>query len=114
MHVACEVAPMRWRCHVVETDVEMETQQIPEQRRTQDDRRRAEVDMRQVAVARKMVELTLQRRALEEHVSTEPRQAELQAEQLGALAQQWLTLDLQFKALERQQQAITERRMRER
>src|SRR5437879_3415117 len=92
----------------------METRQTREQRQAREDRRRAEVDMRQVAVARKMVELTLQRRALEDRVSAEPQEAELKAEQLGALAQRWLTLDLQFKALERQQLAITERRVRDR
>jgi hypothetical protein len=92
----------------------MEMQQGVERRRTQEDRRRAQVDMRQVAVARRIVEVTLRRRALEEQASAQPEEAETSAELLGVLAREWLTLNAQFRSLERQQQEIRERRVSER
>jgi hypothetical protein len=92
----------------------MEIRQGDDRRRAQDDRRRALVDMRQVELARKIVALTLKRRALEEQISGNPQMAEANAEQLGQLAREWLMLDLQFKAAERQQQAIKDRRAAER
>jgi hypothetical protein len=92
----------------------MEMQQGVERRHAQEDRRRAQVDMRQVVVARRIVEVTLRRRALEEQASAQPEGAETSAELMGILAREWLTLNTQFRVLERQQQAIRDRRVRER
>jgi hypothetical protein len=91
----------------------MEMQRV-ERRHTEEDRRRAQVDMRQVAVARRIVEVTLRRRSLEEQASAQPEGAETSAELLGILAREWLTLNAEYRVLERQQQEIRDRRVKER